>query len=173
MAFGTVIVGGQRIYLCNARHSRHEGRPHRSPGSHQVSVIIGFPHQLLGDDIHHRKAVGNNGIQLLLQTGSNHFRQLFPIDGMRLLVTDIPEGLIGIFNHGRTLIRPHRGNVLNHICDLIGICNHHLLCLVAAQVFELREHLFRSPQVQRRLVICILKSFPRHNNPAVDLILRI
>ena len=53
LAAGAAVVGGQRIHLGDARHKRHQGRPHRSPGAHQVAVLQRVLHQLLGRHIDH------------------------------------------------------------------------------------------------------------------------
>ena len=61
-------MGWQRIYLCNTRHGSRQGRTYRPSGAHQITICIGLPHQLLGNNIHHRISIGNNGIQLFVQT---------------------------------------------------------------------------------------------------------
>ncbi len=67
MAGGTDIVRPQRIYLRNSRHGSNEGGTYRTTGTYQIAVIVGFPHQLLGNDVHHRESVGDDGIQFPLQ----------------------------------------------------------------------------------------------------------
>ena len=66
-----------------------------------------------------------------------------------------------------------RGNLLHHIRDLIGIGNDDLLCLLPPQIGKLRQHLLCGPKVERRLVICIVKAFSCHDDPAVNLVFRI
>ncbi len=173
MAAGAVIVGRQRVYLRNPRHSGHKGRAHRSPGTHQIAVLIGLPHQLLGNDVHHRVPIRNNGIQLPLQPLLDNGGKILPVDFMRLVVADIPQQLIGIVDNGRAFVRAHGGNLLTHVGNLIRVLHHHFLGLLAAQVGKFFQHLLRSAQIQGRLVIRILKTLARHNNPAVHLVLRI
>ncbi len=68
MALLAIIMRRQGIYLCDTGHGGHKGGAHRTAGTHQVSVLIGFPNQLLGDNVHHGKPVFDNGIQFVLQT---------------------------------------------------------------------------------------------------------
>ena len=55
-------MGVKGIHLRNPGHGGHKGRSHGTSGAYQVAVRIGFPHQLLGDNVHHRKAVGYDGV---------------------------------------------------------------------------------------------------------------
>ena len=89
MTFFTIIMRAQRIYLCNSRHSSDKGRSDRTSGTNQIPILIGLPHQLLGNDIHYGKPIGNNRIQLSLQPLCYHLRQILSIHGMRLIITDL------------------------------------------------------------------------------------
>ena len=89
------------------------------------------------------------------------------------VVADIPQQLIGIFNHRRAFIRPDRGNLLTHAGDFYRIGNHHLPGLLLPQILKFLQHLLRGAQIQGRLLVRVLKSLSGHNNPAVNLILRI
>ena len=62
MTFGTVVMGTQRVYLGDTGHGSHKGGAHRTSGTNQIAVLIGLPHQLLGDDIHHGESVADDGI---------------------------------------------------------------------------------------------------------------
>ena len=173
MAVCTVIVRTQRIYLCDTRHSSHEGGSHRTSRAHQIAVLIGLPHQLLGDDIHHRKAVGDNGVQLPLQTLHHDLRELLPVHLMGPVVADVPEHFIGVRDNRRAFVRPDRRDPLTHSGDFSRIGDHHLLSLVASQVFKFPQHLLGGAKIERCLVIAVLEALSSHDNPAVDLILRV
>ena len=56
-ALRTDIMRRKRIYLGDTRHGRREGRSHGSTGSYQISVLIGFMYQFLGNDVHYRVTV--------------------------------------------------------------------------------------------------------------------
>ena len=169
----TIIMGTQRIDLRNSRHSSHEGRTYRATGTHQITILVGLPNQLLCNNIHYGKSVGNNGIQLPLQTLRNHLRQFLSIHLMGAVVADISQHLVRIRNHRRTLIRPHRCDLLHPVRDHIGIVDYNLMSLGRSQIFEFLQHLFRSTKIQRCLFVRISESLSRHNNPPVYLILRI
>ena len=173
VAGGTVIMGRQGVDLRDSRHGRHKGGADRTSRSHQIAVVVGLPHQLLGDDIHHGEAVGNDRMELLFQTVYHHLRKLLPVNGVGPLIADVPEGLIGILDDGRTLIRPHRGDPLDHVGNLVRVAHHHLPGLVASQILEFRQHLLGGPKVERRLLIRVLEALSGHDDTAVDLVLRI
>ena len=131
------IVGAQRIHLRNSCHGSHKGASYGTTGAYQIPVLHRFPYQLLGNDIHHGKAVGNNGMQFLLQTILYNLRKLGSIDFMSLVITDLCQRLITVRDHRRTLIRTHRCNSLNHVRNHIGIGDYDLLCLVRSQIGKL------------------------------------
>ena len=79
MAFRAVIMRDLGVYLRNSRHSWLPRTNRQSLGTNQISVLIGLPHQLLGDDVHHGESIGNDGVQLPLQTLHNDLRQIFAI----------------------------------------------------------------------------------------------
>ena len=161
----------QGIDLRDSRHGSHKGASHASPGAHQIPVLHRFPHQLLGDDIHHRKSVLDDGIQLPLQALFHHGRQIGTIDLMGSVIADSGQGLVTVFNDGGTLVRPHGRNAFAHIRDHIGVFHHDLVGLVTAQVRELLQHLLCRMKIQRRLLIRILEALARHDDTAVDLVL--
>ena len=143
MTLRAIIVRCQRIYLGNTGHGRYEGRTYGTTGTNQISVFIGFPNQLLGDDIHHREPIGNNGIQLSFQTLTNHLRKRVPIHRMCLIVAYISKLLVRIFDDRWTFIRSYRRNLLNHICNQIGVLNDNLICLFRAKISKFLQHFFR------------------------------
>ncbi len=92
---------------------------------------------------------------------------------MGLIIADLRQGLVAVRNHGRAFVGAHRVNGLHHVRDHIGVLYHNLIGLVASQIRKLLQHLIRGMQVQRSLIIRILKASPCHDDTAVDLILRI
>ena len=108
MTVTTIIMRNQRINLCDSCHGCNERRSYRTTGAYQVTVLIGFPYQLLRNDIHNRKSIGNDGIQLSFQSFMYNLRERIPIHGMGFIITDISQHLVGILNNRRTLIRTDR-----------------------------------------------------------------
>ena len=53
LAIRTTPMGWQRIYLCNICHGSHKGGTYRTSGAYQITIYIGFPHQLMGNEIQH------------------------------------------------------------------------------------------------------------------------
>ena len=164
-------MGAQRIYLRDTGHSGHKGGAYGATGSHQISVLIGLPHQLLCNDIHNRKSVGDDGMKLPLQPVHNDFRQVLPVHLMGPVITYLGQRLVGILDNRRTLVRPHRCNPLAHIRNLPGVGNYHLMGLIRPQIGKFLQHLLCCPEIQGGLVIRILKSLAGHNDSAVYLVL--
>ena len=108
MTLGTDIVRTQRIYFRNSRHGSNERGTYRSTGAYQIAVIIGFPHQLLGNDVHHGESISDDGLQFPLQTLRYHFRQIISVNLVGFVVTDLTQRLVRIWNDRRALIRTHR-----------------------------------------------------------------
>ena len=92
---------------------------------------------------------------------------------MGFLIADSGQYLIGIGDDRRTFIRAHRRHGVHHIRDQIGVGDHDFLRLVVAQILKLLQHLLRGAQVERRLVVRILVLSRGHDDPAVNLVLRI
>ena len=67
----------------------------------------------------------------------------------------------------------YRRDLLDHIRDLVGIGNDHLFCFFTSQIGKFLQHFLRCTKVKRCLVIRVGKSVSCHDNPAVNLILRI
>ena len=94
VTLGAIIMGRQGIYLGNARHGSYKGRSYRTTGTHQITVLIGLPHQLLSNDIHNRKSIGNNGMQLFFQSLRYLSGQFCSVDGVCLFIADVTQGLV-------------------------------------------------------------------------------
>ena len=92
---------------------------------------------------------------------------------MSFVVTDLPEHTVGIFDHRGAFSFMDRRNLLYHIRNLIGVGNDDFFCLFSSQISKFLQHFLCSPQIQRRLLLCIVKAFSCHNDPPVYLVLRI
>ena len=112
-------------------------------------------------------------MQLLLQPGLHNLRQVRPVDLMGLVITDLGQRLIAVLDHRGAFIRAHRGDHLHHVRYHIRIFHHNLIGFLASQIGELLQHLVRGMQKKGRLVVGVLEASPRHDDPAVDLVLRI
>ncbi len=163
----------QRIDLRNTGHRCHKGRADRTSGTDQIAVLVAFPHQLLRDDIHDRVAVGNDGVQLSLQPCLHDLGKLRPVQLMSPAIADLPQRLVGIRNDRRILARPDRADLLDHVTDPAGVVDDDLPGFFLTQIGKFSQHLLCGPKVQRRLVIGIRKLLSLHDDPTVDLILRI
>ena len=87
-------MGRERIDPRNTGHGSHKGGSDRPPGAHQISMIIGIPHQLLCDNIHNRKTIAYDRIKLPVQTVFNDLWQIRSVDLMGLIITDLRQDLV-------------------------------------------------------------------------------
>ena len=94
MTITAVIMRTERIHLRNPRHGSHKRRPYRTAGSYQIAIIVGFPYQLLGNDVHHGISIGNNRSQFPFQPGLHRFWQFLPVNLMGFVIADIPQVLL-------------------------------------------------------------------------------
>ena len=149
VALGAAVMGRQGIYLRDPRHGCHQGGAYGASGAHQIAVVIGIPHQLLGNDIHNGIAVGYDGIQLLIEPDADLRRKLRPVHLVGLLITDLPQGLVGIFDHRRALIRPYGSDGLAHPQDQLRVVDDDPVGSLPVIVPEGLQHLLRGTEVYR------------------------
>ena len=83
VAVRTQVVGRQRIHLRDIGHGRDQRRPDRSTGADEISVVSGFLHKTLGNDIHDRVPVIDDGCELLVQPLPDLLRNRVPVNAAR------------------------------------------------------------------------------------------
>ena len=166
------IVRLQGIHLGNTRQMRHDGGTDRTTATHQIAVIHRVLHQFLCNHIQHGKAVLNDGVQLFLQSSRHDLRDGIAIDFLCLIPAQLLQLIIRTGDMGRIGTERNGANLLHHIRDTIGVLNNHLASLLVAQVGEFLKHLLCGTEIQRRLIICIVKAHTGHQNTAVHLVLR-
>ena len=164
----------QGVDLRDAGHVGDKGRPDRSARPDQIPVCHRLPYQLLRNDIHDGKTIGDDGVQLFLQAVLHNLRKVVAVDLMRPVVADLRQHFVRMRDDGRTLVRPDWRELLHHVRDPVGICDDNLVRLLLAQILELLQHLLCRAQIQRRLIVR-LRILKIHilQNPPVDLILRV
>ena len=91
---------------------------------------------------------------------------MLPCGIAQLLFRTLNAGRVGAPGDGTHVIIDHSG-------DLAGVLYHHLVGLFLGQIVELRQHILRGAEEQRRLVVGILKAVARLQYSAVDRILRL
>ena len=102
-----------------------------------MRTVIWLAPEVLCNDIHYGIAVGNDGIQLTVQSLLHDGRKLLAVHAVRLGVADVTQHLIGILNDRWTLVRAHRCDLLTHIGNLARIRDDNLLRLGASEILEL------------------------------------
>ena len=115
-----------------------------------------------------------DGVQLLLQPLFHNFGQrvtvitlgVFPRSIAQLLLCTLDAGRVGAARDGTNIVVDHRR-------DLAGVLHHYLVGFFLGQIVELRQHILRGAEEQRRLVVGILKAVASLQYGAVDRILRL
>ena len=103
-----------------------------------------------------------DGVQLLLQPLFHNFGQrvtvialgVFPRSIAQLLLCALDAGRVGAPGDGAHIVVDHGG-------DLAGVLYYHLVGLFLGQIVELRQHILRGAEEQRRLIVGILKAVAR------------
>ena len=74
------------------------------------------------------------------------------------VITDIRQCLVTVRYHRRTLVRPHWRHHIDPVGNPVCVGNDHFLCLVAAKISKLFQHLLRRPKIKGGLIVGIRKS---------------
>ncbi len=109
----------------------------------------------------------------MVQPPFNLRRKGIPVHTDGLFITDVPQHFIRFRDDRRTFVRIYRGHFLNPVRNEICICHDDLISLFLTEIRKLLQHLLCRPQIERRLVVCILHLLARKNNSAVNFILRV
>ena len=141
LAMGAPAAGLQGIDSGNARQVRDEGGAHAAPGAHQVAVFQRFGHQLLSDQVHHVKAVVDDGHQLGFQPVFDDIRQRIAVKLCCFAVSHLADLLGAALDDRRAFIVGHRFDVLAPAGDLGWGFSPPLQSPLPAQVGEFRQHL--------------------------------
>ena len=91
---------------------------------------------------------------------------MFPRSIAQLLLCTLDAGRVGAARDGTNIVVDHRR-------DLAGVLHHYLVGFFLGQIVELRQHILRGAEEQRRLVVGILEAVARLQHRAVDGILRL
>ncbi len=174
LALGAAVVGRQTVHLRDAGKVRHGRGADRATAAHLIAARIGVGHQLDRNDVQHRVAVAADGVQLLLQPLFHDLGQGVAVIPLGVLPCGIAELLLCALDAGR-VGAPGDGAhvVVDHGGDLAGVLYHHLVGLFLGQIVELRQHILRGAEEQRRLIVSIFKAVTRLQYGAVDRILRL
>src|SRR5699024_5684362 len=100
LALGAAVVGGQGVDLGDARHEGHQGGTHAAPGAHQVAVVQGVLHQLLGGHVDHVVLALDDIPQLGVDAVHHDLGGLFSVEGVGLVPHQAGELLSRVFDLG-------------------------------------------------------------------------
>ena len=134
LAMGAAVVGRQGVDLGDAGQKGHKAGTHAAPGAHQVAVLQGLGHQLLGNQVHHVKAIFDDGDQLGVQPLLYQRRQRVAIQLDGLLVCHLADLVGRAGNHRGAFVVGHRFDVLAPVCDFVGVFHHHFIGPLLPQI---------------------------------------
>ena len=123
------IVRREGIHLRNAGHIGNDGGAHRASGAHQVAMLQGVLHQLLGGHINHIIVAGDDVVQLCLHALGDELRGILAVEPVELAINQGLQVLYGVLDFGRKQIVGHRPQGLAHVGNEIGVCDHYLIGL--------------------------------------------
>ena len=166
-------MGRQGIDLRDARHGGHKRGTDRSAGADQIAVLDRFPYQLLGNNVHDRIAIADNGVELPFQPFLHNGGKGIPVHTVCLVIADLPQGLIAVRDDRGALVRPDRGQDFDHIRDPAGIVDDHIPGLAGAQIGEFLQHLIRRMEIQGGRILFLVHAHAVLNDSPVNLVLRI
>ena len=150
-AVRAAVMRRQRIHFRDLVHGRGQGGADGAAASDQIAVGKRLADELVRNRVHDRVAVGNDGVELVLETLFHLRRQRIAVERLCACESMLPKVLVGILDDGRVFVRMDRGDLIHHVCDLPRILDDHLAGLFAAEVIELRQHLVRRMEIKRRL----------------------
>ena len=119
--------------------------------------------ELLRYHIEHGKAVFDNRIELLIKARGNIFRQRIAVVFLHSAVANLLESFVRAVNMRRIGAVGNRLYFLAHICDFIRVVDNNLFCSVS-EPGEFLEHVLRSPEIERRLMIGIAEALHGHKD---------
>ena len=168
LAVGAAVMRRQAVHLGNAGKVRHGAGANRASAAHLIAALVGIGHQLDRDHIQHGIAMAANGIQLLLQALFHNFGQwiaiilfgAFPCGIAQLLLGTLDAGRVGAPGNGAQVVVDGHG-------DLVGIGDADLKGFLFGQIVKLLQHILGGAEIQRRLIVGILKAAARLQYGAV------
>ena len=167
------VVGREGIHLGDAGHVCHNGGTHGAPGANQIAVLQGILNQLLGGHINHIIVAGDDVMKLGFHTLGKQLRRVVPIQSVEFTVHQRFQILHGVLNLRSKQVVGNRPQGLAHIRDFVGIGHHHFPGLFLPQIREFPKHFIRGAEIQRVILVRIVKALGGKQNVPENLILRI
>ena len=173
-ALGAYIVRYQRINLRNTGHMRDKRRTDRTTRTDQIAMLFGIINQFLCNHVQNRESVADNRIQFPFQPLCDQFRHRItvnflctcPGNPLQILFRPSDAGRIGPFRNRTDII-------LDHIGDLVGVGDNHLICFIGAKIGKLIQHLIGRAEIERRLIVGVLKFHTGQQDGAEDRVFRL
>ena len=172
-AFRTDVVRRQGVDLRDTGHECHDRGTDASSAAHQIAVLEGVFHQLLGRHVNHIIMVVKNGVQLRINTGLYDFRRVFTIDAVHLFIHQITQLLGRMLDFRWKEVLRQELNLLTLLGNGPGRIDDDFLCDIFPEIGKLGEHLIGGAEENGAGTVCIGKLLGSQKNMAVLLIFRI
>ena len=173
LALGAAVVGGQGVDLSDARHECHQRGAHRSTGAHQIAVLQGVLHQLLGGHVDHVVLAADDIPQLHVDAVHHDLGRLLAVELMGLAPYQPLQLPVGVLKLGGKQSFGQGLNGLAPVRDEIGIPHHHVVGGLLPQIGKFLQHLGGGLEVDGQGLVRVLKALGGQKDVAVDLVLRV
>ena len=173
LAVGAAVVGRQGVDLGDARQKGHDRGPHRAPGAHQIAMVQGVLHQLLGRHVNHVIMPHQDISQLGVDAIHYDLGRLLPVKALGLSPHQPLQLPLGILQLGGEQTVGQRVQISAPGGDELGIVDDHLPGGLSAQIGEFLQHLVGGAEVKRIGRVGVLKALGGQQHMAVDLVLRV
>ena len=173
LALGAAVVGGQGVYLGNARHKSHQRGTYRTTGAHQIAVLQGVLHQLLSGHVDDVVFTADNVAQLHVNAVHHDLGWLVAVKLMGFPPHQALQFSVGVLQFGGEQALGQRLDGVAPVGNQVGVLHHHLVGLLLAQIGKLLEHLVRGFKVDGQGLIRILKALGGQQDVTVNFVLRV
>ncbi len=171
LTFGAAVVGTEGIDLGDAREEGHDRGAHRAPGAHQIAVLQGVLHQLLGRHVNDIVLSHDDAGQLQINSVLDDLGQFFPVKLVGLVIDQPLQLLVRVLQLGGKEALGQRVQLLDPVSHQIGIADDHVIAVLLPQIAELLQHLLGGLEIDGQGFIAILKALGVQQDVTVNLLL--
>ena len=161
------VVRGQGVYLGNTRHRSNEGRTYRAAGSYAISKAFAIRNELLRNHIKHSEAVGNNGVELSLQTVFNKLGQGISVPFVCSIVAHTGQILFRTLHNGGVGAVGNGEDIFDAVGNEIRVFHNHFISRFFAKIRKFLKHFVGGAQIDANVGIGIRELHTRKQNLAV------
>ena len=157
----------QGVDLRDTGHECHDRGTDASSAAHQIAVLEGVFHQLLGRHVNHIIMVVKNGVQLRINTGLYDFRRVFAVDAVHLFIHQITQLLGRMLDFRWKEVLRQELNLLTLLGNGPGRIDDDFLCDIRPKIGKFGKHLIGGAEEDWAGTIRIGKLLGSQKNVAI------